>query len=60
MPNGRSYEPEEDISHECLVQMPLVGCLAYNGTFKTHVFTHLNVHNDPYLTVIVIQRVLMC
>ena len=49
----------KDISDECLVQMHLVGCLAYNRTVKPHVFiTYPNVHNDPNLTVTVIQRVL--
>ena len=39
--------------------MHLVGCLAYNGTVKPHVFiTYPNVHKDPNLTVTVIQRVL--
>ena len=50
----------KDLNDECLVQMHLVGCLAYNGTIKPHVFiTYPNVHNDPNLTVTVIQRVLM-
>ena len=50
----------KDINDECLVQMHLVGCLAYNGTVKPHVFvTYPNVHNDPNLTVTVIQRVLL-
>ena len=40
--------------------MHLVGCLAYNEIVKPHVFiTYPNVHNDPNLTVIVIQKVLM-
>ena len=40
--------------------MHLVGCLSYNGTVKPHVFiTYPNVHNDPNLTVTMIQRVLM-
>ena len=40
--------------------MHLVGCLAYNGIVKTHVFTtYPNVHNDPNLVVIVIQKILM-
>ena len=50
----------KDLNDECLVQMHLVGCLAYSGTVKPHVFiTYPNVHNDPNLTVTVIQRVLM-
>ena len=50
----------KDVNDECLVQMHLVGCLAYNGSVKPHVFiTYPNVHNDPNLTVTVIQRVLM-
>ena len=50
----------KDVNDECLVQMHLVGCLAYNGTVKPHVFiTYPNVHNDPNLTVTVIQSVLM-
>ena len=49
------------INDECLIQMHLVGCLAYNGSFRPHVFiTYLNTHNDPNLTITVIQRVLMC
>ena len=51
----------KDISDDCLVQMHLVGCLAYNRTVRPHVFiTYPNVHNDPNLTVAVIQRVLTC
>ena len=50
----------KDINDECLVKMHLVGCLAYNGIVKTHVFTtYPNVHNDPNLVVIVIQKILM-
>ena len=50
----------KDINDECLVQMHLVGCLAYNGTVKPHVFvTYPNFHNDPNLIVTVIQRVLL-
>ena len=50
----------KDLNDECLVQMHLVGCLVYNGTVKPHVFiTYPNVHNEPNLTIIVIQRVLM-
>ena len=38
----------KDLNDECLVQMHLVGCLAYNGTIKPHVFiTYPNVHTDP-------------
>ena len=37
-----------DVNDECLVQMHVVGSLAYNGTIKPHVFiTNPNVHNDP-------------
>ena len=50
----------KDINDECLVQMHLVGCLAYNRSVRPHVFiTYPNVHNDPNLTVTVIHRVLM-
>ena len=50
----------KDVNDDCLVQMHLVGCLAYNGSVKPHVFvTYPNVHNDPNLTVTVIQKVLM-
>ena len=50
----------KDVNDECLVQMHLVGFLAYNGSVKPHVFiTYPNLHNDPNLTVTVIQRVLM-
>ena len=50
----------KDINDECLVQMHLVGCLAYNRSVGPHVFiTYPNVHNDPNLTVTVIHRVLM-
>ena len=51
----------KDVNDECLVQMHVVGFLAYHGTIKPHVFiTYPNVHNDPNLTVTVIHRVLMC
>ena len=50
----------KDLNDECVVQMQLVGCLAYNGTIKPRVFiTYPNIHNDPNLIVTVIQRVLM-
>ena len=51
----------KDVNDECFVPMHLVGCLAYNGIAKPHVFiTYMNVHNDPNLIVTVINRVLMC
>ena len=51
----------KDVNGKCLVQMHVVGCLAYPGTIKPHVFiTYPNVHNDPNLTVTMIHRVLMC
>ena len=50
----------KDINDECLVQMQLVGCLAYIGTVKPHFFvTYPNVHNGPNLIVTMIQRVLL-
>ena len=49
----------KDIGDECLVQMHLVGCLSYSQTIRSHVFlTYPNIHNDPNLTVTVMQRVL--
>ena len=49
----------KDLNDECLIQMHLVGCLAYNGTTKPHIIiTYPNFH-DPNLTITVIQRVLM-
>ena len=50
---------QKDIGEECLVQMHLVGCLSCYQTIKPLVFiTYPNIHNDPNLTVTVIQRVL--
>ena len=44
------------MNDECLVQMHLVGCLAYNRFVGPHVFiTYPNVHNDPNLTMTMIQ-----
>ena len=49
----------KDIGDECLVQMHLVGCLSHCQTIKPSVFiTYPNIHNDPNLTVTVMQRVL--
>ena len=49
----------KDITDECLVQMPLVGCLSYHGVVKPWVFlTYPNVHDDPNLTITIINRVL--
>ncbi len=49
----------KDIGEECLVQMHLVGCLSYNRVVKPWVYlTYPNVHNDPNLTITIIQRVL--
>ena len=49
----------KDIGDECLVQMHLVGCLLYCQTIRPQVFlTYPNIHNDPNLTVTVMQRVL--
>ena len=65
MDQKKTYLPHlkclpKDLNDECLIQMHLVGCLAYNGKVKPHVFiTYPNVHNEPNLKVTVIQRVLM-
>ena len=49
----------KDIGDECLVQIHLVGCLLYSKEIKPHVyFTYPNIHNDPNITVTVMQRVL--
>ena len=49
----------KDIAEDCLVQMHLVGCLSYHNVVKPWVFlTYPNVHNDPNLTITIIQRVL--
>ena len=46
---------------EFLVWMHVVGCVAYHGTVKPHVFiTYPNIHNDPNLMVTVIDKSLMC
>ena len=44
---------------ECLVQIHLVVCLLYSQEIKPWVYlTYTNIHNDPNLTVTVMQRVL--
>ena len=49
----------KDIGDECLVQMHLVGCLLYRHTIREQAFlTYPNMHNNPNLTVTVMQRVL--
>ena len=49
----------KDIGDECLVQMHLVGCLSYCQTIRPQVFlTYPNIHNNPNLTVTIMQRVL--
>ena len=50
----------KDVNDDCLVQMHEVGCLAYNGSVKPHVFvTYPNVHNGTNVGVTTIQKVLM-
>ncbi|MCO5595791.1 hypothetical protein L7F22_049839 [Adiantum nelumboides] len=51
--------PPKNLNEENFVQLHVVGALIFNGVMISRVFTNFpNLHNDPNLTVTVIQKIL--